>query len=45
MANGMTMEDIGRKYNDSGDPDEEIASDFFVGDPLIYFTQFTKSAL
>merc|ERR1712086_695164 len=45
QTNGMSMEDIGRKYNDSGDGEAEVASDFFVGEPLMYFTEFTKSKL
>lgn len=40
---GMTLEEVGKKYNDAGVKNEEIAPEFFVGDPLIYFTEFTMA--
>jgi len=39
---GLTLEELGRKYNDAGVKNEEIAPEFFVGEPILYFTEFTK---
>merc|ERR1711871_137623 len=41
---GMTLEEVGDKYNDDGVKNEEIAPEFFLGDPLIYFTEFTRKS-
>lgn len=38
---GMTIEEVGMKYNDPGVKNEEIAPEFFVGEPMLYFTEFT----
>lgn len=39
---GMTLEEVGTKYNDAGVKNEEMGNEFFVGEAALYFTEFTK---